>query len=152
MSSRNYLNKYYKLEHIGGFYSDKLEEPELVTSFDKHFQYDLNGSFIHMAYQASKAFKNRSVWIKYFDSCNTLFIPTKLDAIHRAKSIAALFLLHRLIRLHNNEHTSRYEIVFEHVNPKLKELINLHESYRPDSANHLLQILQAVEPTINLKS
>lgn len=100
--------------------------------------------FTAVAKSASNAFKEKIKWFPYFDICNSLFVPSQIDVIHRAKSFAALVVLNEFVIILGEAFSNPCEIVYTHILPIVNKQIVMHEAYRAKSVNEFILCLHQV--------
>ena len=89
--------------------------------------------FIKMAARSVAAFRDKAQWLPFYDKSNTLFLTSPLDAIHLAKTTAAILRLEIFSKEIGQFYSNPYEIIYSYIFPLVKASISLHESVSCDT-------------------
>jgi hypothetical protein len=104
--------------------------------------------FLFAGVNAVLAYHDRSKWIYYYGYCNTLFLSSRLEAIHKAQSMAALMVLNTFRLLLDEFCSDAEEVVFSKVLPFVVRNIPLHEEHPHKTLEEFKGTLQHLTYTL----
>lgn len=114
-----------------------------------HFKTDYALDLDLLATKAIEAFNKKCHWIQYFDYCNSLFAESKLDVIHKAKSIAVMIELLAAKNLLDEFNMKSEQILQNHVVPVLMSRLKLHRDIKVETLRDLRQTLAHIGLMLN---